>query len=84
MPATVKFKGHNLVFGRNQSEYAQLPAYMPPNDPRGMATMCFQFTPEEIMLIAETGHVWLTMLTFGQPLQPIQLDVQKPSHLPTS
>lgn len=72
----IKFDGVNVVFGANQPEYIPLPAAV--NYKAGKVLTCWKLTPEEIKRVQETGMVWLEMLTFNQPLQPVRLDVEKP------
>ena len=33
---------------------------------------------DELKIVQETGHIWLSMLTFGQSLQPVLLSAEKP------
>ena len=33
---------------------------------------------EELKQVQETGKIWLSVLTFGQPLQPVYLATEKP------
>jgi len=75
----IKFDGVNIVFGANQSEYRPLPAELRGKLKTGEVLTCWQLTPDELKTIAETGQIWLSMLTFGQPLQPVLLSANKPS-----
>jgi hypothetical protein len=47
-------------------------------------TCCFKLTPEELAEIARTGIIWHTVLTFGQPLQPQSMSLQRPAWVPES
>lgn len=71
-----KFDGANVVFGAAQPEYIPLPAQVNPKS--GVVLTCWKLTPEEVKKVQETGVIWVEMLTFNQPLQPIRLDVDKP------
>ena len=74
----IKFDGANIVFGANQPEYRPLPAERVGNAVVGQINTCWELTPEELKTIAETGRIWLSVLTFGQPLQPVLLSATKP------
>lgn len=78
----IKFEGVNVVYGENQPEYMPLPAEkrIPEKTDRffGEVLTCWKLSPEELKKIQETGIIWLSLLTFGQPLQPIMLSVEKP------
>ena len=78
----VNFEAANVVFGANQPEYKPVPAErrIPKRTDRffGEVLTCWELSPEEIKQIQETGKIWLSMLTFGQPLQPVLLSVDKP------
>ena len=71
----INFEGANCVFGKDQPEYLPLPAH---KDENGVVLTCWKLTPEDIQQIQETGVIWLEMLTFNEPLQPVRLDTQKP------
>ena len=72
----IKFDGANVVFGANQPEYIPLPAEK--NPATGVVLTCWKFSPDELKKIQGTGVIWLEMLTFNQPLQPVRLDVERP------
>ena len=58
----------NALFGADQPEYKPLPALQTSD---GYVVMCFQMTEEEKKKIAETGEIWISLLTGGGSLQPI-------------
>lgn len=72
----IKFDGANVVYGAEQPEYIPLPAQRNPKT--GVVLSCWKLTPQELKKIQETGVIWVEMLTFNQPLQPIRLDCEKP------
>ena len=74
----IKFDGVNAVFGANQPEYTPLPAECVGNPETGQINTCWELSPEEIKRVQETGKIWLSVLTFGQPLQPVLLTADKP------
>ncbi len=71
----IKFKGQNIVLGKNQKEYADLPAYAQTN---GIITMCFQLTKEEVAGLLIEKQFPLTVLTFKRPVQPTKINTMKP------
>lgn len=73
----LNFEGANVVFAANQPEYIPLPAEYR-GGKSGEILTCWELTPQELEKIQETGKIWLGVLTFGQPLQPLLLSVEKP------
>lgn len=74
----VEFKEVNIRIAENQEEYQTLPVYAKPNDPTVPVTMCFELDEEEREQVIKEGKIWLTMLTFGNPFQPIGMRCVKP------
>lgn len=70
MAEPIEFKGHNVVFGANQKEYTPLPALRTPD---GTVYTCWKFTEEELEEIKRTGTVYVSLMTFNAPLQPIMI-----------
>ena len=69
-----KFEEANVVYGKGHSEYLPLPAH---KTEEGQAIFCFELDEEERKRIAETGELWVSLLTFNKPLQPILLTTKK-------
>ena len=68
-----EFNGCNAVFGANQPEYLPLPAEV-----RGDAvTTCWRLSAEEIERVCDYGEIWITIKTFGQPLQPLLVTAER-------
>lgn len=65
-----KFQEANVVYGEGQPEYKPLPAHK-------KAIFCFELDEAERKKIAETGELWVSLLTFNQPLQPIFITINK-------
>lgn len=63
-----KFPQVNAVFGADQPEYKPLPALITSD---GYVVMCFQLSEEEKKRVAETGEVWISLLTGGASTSPI-------------
>lgn len=77
----IEFKEVNIRIAENQEEYQTLPVFADTTDPAVPVTMCFELDDEERKQVAETGHVWLTVLTFGQHFHPIAMSCLKPESL---
>ena len=73
----IKFDGANVVYGANQPEYKPLPAERRPGR-SGEVVTCWELSPDELKRVQETGKIYLGLLTFGQPLQPVIMSVDKP------
>lgn len=63
------------VFAKDQPEYLQLPAF---RDEYGAVTMRWKLTIRERLRILLSGDLWLSVLTFNNPLQPVKLDTTPP------
>ena len=71
----IKFEECNVVYAQNQDEYLPLPAHRTEN---GDITVCFKFSFDEIIKFIKTEKLYLQILTFNNPLQPIKMSVEKP------
>lgn len=72
------FDGVNAVYGKDQPEYQPLPAQRRGNPHTGEILTCWELSEEEKKRVAETGRVYLSMLTFGRPLQPVLISAEVP------
>lgn len=71
--------GHSLpetTFGKD-SKYVELPTVVVPG-PEGEVITRWELSVEEQALLANGGHVYLSILTFGDALQPVKLLVATP------
>ena len=66
----IKFEGHNVVYAENQPEYNPLPAFKAEN---GTIVTCWELTNEDFERIVETRRIYLSVMTFNNPLQPVNL-----------
>ena len=73
----IDFPERNIVFAKNQEPYLPLPAYQ---DDRqgGRIFHCWQLTFKERIKILWTGILWINVLNFKQPPQPIKPMVDRP------
>lgn len=74
----IKFEGVNVTYGENQPEYKPLPGERRGKPSTGELLTCWELTPEEIEQVKQTGKIWLSVLTFNKPLQPVLLATEKP------
>lgn len=75
----VPFTGCNIVFGEGQKEYAPLPARW---EPSGLVTACWKLSLWDRLRLLITGRLWVTTLTFLNPMQPQSFSTRKPEELP--
>ena len=71
----IDFPEANVKIAETQPEYETLPAYVAGD---GEVTVCFKLEKPELDQVLETGCIWLSFLTFGQPFQPIYGSCLKP------
>lgn len=67
----IEFEGHNIVYAKDQPEYLSLPGKKI-EGPQGELITCWELSDEEIAILVKTKKLWLSIWTFGQPLQPIR------------
>lgn len=66
------------TFAKDQPQYNPLPSIIIPGR-EGEVLSRWELTEEEKALLASgEGHIFLSLSTFGQPLQPIRLRVATP------
>lgn len=75
----VIFKEANSVFYSREPSVLSLPVEIVPGS-SGQLNTCWQLSEEEIETIKETGLVWLSILSFGNPIPPILLSSTKPEN----
>lgn len=73
----IKFKQQNIIFAENQQPYLPLPAYQD-NTQGGRIFHCWALTLKERLKILFTGKLWINVLNFKQPPQPIKPMVDSP------
>lgn len=68
-------ENHNeVIVAEDQEEYQNLPSIPMQN---GILTR-WELNDEEKQIVAKTGSIYVYLMTFGQPIQPILLQVEKP------
>src|SRR5690242_12678340 len=68
-----RFNFAQVIFAKDQPQYLQLPA----NTNGHQVETKWKLTFKERMEVLFSGHLYLTFLTFGQPLQPTRLSVNR-------
>ena len=71
----IKFKECNTTYAKDQPEYLPLPALKMDD---GEIVTCWRLSLVERLKILWTGNMWLNVLTFNEPLQPLRMSVNKP------
>lgn len=74
-PVVQGFEELEVIFAKDQPEYLPLPALCRSDSPDLPVTSRWRLTPAEREKIAGGADIVLTLLTFGDPLQPITLEV---------
>ena len=73
----VNFKESNIIFAKNQKPYIPLPAYQDDID-GGRIFHCWKLTWIERIKILFSGKLWINVLNFRQPPQPIKPMIENP------
>ena len=71
----VKFPECNVTYAENQPEYRPLPALKMED---GEIVTCWKPSIRERLKILFSGKIWLNVLTFNKPLQPLLISANKP------
>lgn len=70
----IKFPEVNVTYAEDQPEYQPLPVFRQRD---GIVVSCWELTDEEIEKIKESKQIFLSVMTFNQPLQPLFLTAHK-------
>lgn len=75
----IEFPEVNVRIAENQPEYETLPVHVNVQPFVSEVTMCFELTEEEKQQVAESGHIWQTVLQpHGSNFHPIRMSTLKP------
>ena len=69
----IKFKGYNVVYAKDQPQYLPLPVSKTDD---GEVTSCWKMSLFERLKVLFTGRIWVSMLTFNEPLQPQKISTK--------
>ena len=72
----VQFKEANVVLAKDQPEYLPLPA-LSFDDKDGIVISCWSLSFWECIKLLFTGKIWVSTMTFKEPLQPLYITVHK-------
>jgi len=72
----IKFKGCNATYAQDQPKYLPLPAHKTQD---GAVTSCWGLSLFECLQVALTGRIYLQVLTFNRPLQPLKISTKLPT-----
>lgn len=73
----ISFREQTGVFAEDQPEYGDLPSHLD-GGPEGIVTSCWGLSWSERVRILLSGKLWLQVMTFYQPLQPLNVAAEKP------
>lgn len=76
----IEFKEHNKVYAKDQEPYIPLPVYED-DEQGGRIFHCWKASIRERIILLLTGKLWISVLTFRKPPQPILPMVENPSKL---
>jgi len=71
----IKFKECNAIYAKDQPEYLNLPSHKAKD---GRVTSCWGLSFLERVRVAVTGKIFLQVLTFNSPLQPLKMLTTNP------
>jgi len=74
-PVVSGYEELEVTFAKDQPEYLPLPALVRSDTPDLPVTSRWRLTEAEREKVAHGADIVLTLLTFGDPLQPITLEV---------
>jgi hypothetical protein len=70
----IKFKECNVEFAKDQPEYNSLHAF---RDGNGVVVICWKLTLREAIRVMFRRRVWLSLMTFNNPLTPTFMSTKK-------
>jgi len=73
----IDFKEQTKVYAEKQPQYLDLPVYED-EEQGGRVFSCWKLTWKERFKIFFSGKLWINVLNFGEPLQPIKPMVDSP------
>jgi len=68
----ITFKECNCFYAENQPEYKNLPCH---RTREGVITTCWKLSFKERIKVLFTGTLFLQVMTFNDPLQPLLMNV---------
>ena len=71
----IEFTGCNAIYAEGQPEYLNLPVHKAED---GLITTCWELSFIDRIKVVLKGKVFLQVLTFNKPLQPLRMLSRKP------
>lgn len=71
----LEFPQMTVKIAEHQEQYETLPAHVTPD---GVVITCFELDEEELAQVVDNGKIYISIHTFGEPLQPIGMSVLNP------
>jgi len=71
----MEFDGCNTIYAKDQPEYLSLPAYRTDD---GHVISCWGLSFLERLKVVFSGKIYLQVMTFNKPLQPLKMMVDRP------
>ena len=68
---------HEVGYGKGQPEYTTLPAI---RNSTGVVLSRWKLSDEERKAVSEGADMFLSVWTFGQPLQPLRVEIGECDH----
>jgi len=75
----VKFKEQNVTYAEDQPEYQPLPA-LKIKGYEGYVVTCWKLSFFERLRVLFTGKIWMSLMSFNNPLTPSFLSTKKSDH----
>jgi hypothetical protein len=72
----IEFKHQNVVYAKDQPQYQPLPALKLRGE-EGEVISCWRMSFKERLKVLFTGRMWVSLLSFNQPLTPSYLSVNR-------
>lgn len=81
-PVVEQYKNSEIKIAEHQNEYETVIA-LPINNGQQLM-MRFELSDEEKSQVQEHGCIWLTVMNFNQPMQPVMIETKPPDWLTTA
>lgn len=74
----VEFPQQTVILAKDQQQYQPLPAHVTVT---GVITSCWEMSQAEVDELVRTRKLWISVLAFGAPPQPIRPSADIPEEL---
>lgn len=76
-PIVTGFESQEVIYAKDQPQYTPLPA-LKCNDETGTVITKWRLSWRERIQVLFSGSIWLYLMTFDRPLQPVLLRTTEP------